>query len=279
MHNTIRILILEDDATDRRKFENYIQSIQDVSIIACTANAEDALRIATLENPDAIIIDLELHNGSGNGLMFLSDLSKHPFPNTPFLLVTTNNSSQTTHDAARSLGADFILTKYEPDYSAEYVINFTKMMLTTMHKSSKPVATPAQKPVASHSNTSELRQNTNTYRGILESDIMCFIREQLLLVGVNPKAVGFNYIADAVLIKLKNPNENFYTILGPKYKKSDPSIERAMQYAINRAWRSGDPDELITHYSARVNSERGVPTIMEFVFYYVSCVQNHFGIK
>ena len=110
-------------------------------------------------------------------------------------------------------------------------------------------------------------------------ELLSFIRDEIIQIGVSPKSVGFRYLSDAVLIKLQDANANIYNVLGPKYKKSDPSIERAMQYAINRAWRTGDPDELLANYTARVNSERGVPTIMEFVFFYVSKTKNKFNIK
>ncbi len=282
MNETIKILILEDDAEEREQFEQCTKDRKDASIIGCTADAEDALKIAQKENPDAIIIDLELHNGSGNGLQFLSDLGKLPLKNPPYLLVTTNNSSRTTHEAARALGADFILTKYEKDYSASYVVDFLKMMHTTIHAAaqSKAESTPVLPKITPSKES--VRKDNEDYISVYdvpESDLMKFIREELIQIGISPKAVGFQYLADAVLIKLKDSNTNLYTILGPKYKKSDPSIERAMQYSINRAWRTGDPYELLTLYTARINSERGVPTIMEFVYFFVSKAQNHFKIK
>ena len=114
---------------------------------------------------------------------------------------------------------------------------------------------------------------------IPETDLLSYIRNEIIDIGINPKAVGFQYLSDAVLVKLKDPNANIYNTLGPKYKRSDPSIERAMQYAINNAWRTGDPDELLRKYSARIRAERGVPTIMEFIFFYVSKAKNEFNIK
>lgn len=282
MNEAIKILILEDEADDCAQFEKCAKEISDIRIIGCTANAEEALAIARKENPNAIIIDLELHYGSGNGLQFLSDFKKSSYKNPPFLLVTTNNPSRTTHDAARSFGADFILTKYEADYSAAYVINFLKMMHTTIYSNSGSVATSSPTlPQTSQEKSDDLR-NSKDYVSVYdipESELMQFIRDELIKIGISPKAVGFPYLADAVLIKLKDSHSNIYTIIGPKYKKSDPSIERAMQYAINRAWRTGDPDELLTMYTARINADRGVPTIMEFVYFYMSKTQNHFKIK
>ncbi len=269
MNEMIKILILEDDSQERTCFKQAVSEVTDITIIGNTNNASEALTIAKTQLPHAIIVDLELHDGYGNGLQFLSELQNTAMPNKPFILVTTNNSSRTTHEAARALGADFILTKYEASYSSEYVLNFLKMMHSTMHGTSSNasfVPTTGNKSVVAT-------------QDITDTELIKFIREELILIGINPKSVGFNYLADAVLIKLKDSHANIYKELGPKYKKSDPSIERAMQYAINCAWRSGDPDELLQKYTARINSDRGIPTIMEFIYFFVSKTQNNFGIK
>lgn len=277
MNKTMKILILEDEASDRAEFIRCAEGTEDVSIVGCTANANEALTIFKKESPDAVIIDLELHDGSGNGLQFLSSLRAVTHNNEAFLLVTTNNSSHTTHEAARKLGADFILTKYETDYSAEYVIDFLKMMHSTI--CAKSTNTRPKTKMESEAGASVTADNQKYIHDITEAELISFIRDEIIRIGVSPKSVGFQYLSDAVFIKLTDSNANIYNILGPKYKKSDPSIERAMQYAINRAWRTGDPDELLTNYTARVNSERGVPTIMEFVYFYVSKTKNKFNIK
>lgn len=269
MDNLTKILILEDDFDERKQFETASQEINGIDIIGSTANATEALAIAQTQNPHAIIVDLELHDGIGNGLQFLSDLKNSSCRNNPFLLITTNNSSHTTHDAARALGADFILTKYEADYSAAYVINFIKMMLDTIMKDK----------LTSSKRKDNQDDNKLSFHDIPETELIEFIRNEIIRVGISPKTVGFKYLVDAVYIKLTDSHTNIYKTLGPKYKKSDPSIERAMQYAINIAWRTGDPDELLAKYTARINSDRGVPTIMEFVYFYVSKTQNYFNIK
>ena len=60
-----------------------------------------------------------------------------------------------------------------------------------------------------------------------------------------------------------------------KYGKTDSSVERAMQNAINRAWRNSDIDELLTHYKAKISSDKGVPTLTEFIHYYANKIKSH----
>jgi len=133
MEETIKILILEDDIEECTNFIQAAQASGNIEIVGTTANVTKALTIAQTELPNAIIVDLELHGGNGNGLQFLSELIKLPLKTKPYLLVTTNNPSRTTHEAARTFGADFIITKYETSYSSEYVLNFLTMMHSAIH--------------------------------------------------------------------------------------------------------------------------------------------------
>lgn len=100
------------------------------------------------------------------------------------------------------------------------------------------------------------------------------IQHELNLIGISPKVVGYRYLTDAILATINEPKTRIFRVLGEKYKKTDSSIERAMQNAINRAWRTSDIDDLLTYYTARIHSQKGVPTIMEFIFYYANKIQN-----
>lgn len=289
MSDKIKILILEDDTEDCVRFQQYAETTDDIDIIGYTGNANEAVRLTKEQQPDAVIVDLELHKGGGNGLQFLSEIKQSGRSHCPFLLVTTNNPSRTIHEAARSLGADFILTKYEEGYSAEYVIRFLKMMYGTIHTSSKnsafSVINGGQSSFSENTATTTAARDSKpetvyyTIEDYSENELLEYIREQMNKIGISPKAVGYRYLVDAILIKLKDSDANVYSVLGPKYSKSDPSIERAMQYAINRAWRTNDPMELLQIYTARIHSERGVPTIMEFIYFYVTKTRSHFKIQ
>ena len=191
--HTLRVLLVEDDATSCMEINDYISRLDDVTLVASTNNASTAIEYMEKFLPDAVILDLELHQGGGDGLFFLAQLQQLELSKHPYILVTTNNSSNITYESARQLGADFILAKYQENYSAQYVVEFLRIMKK---------------------------------------------------------------------------------VLGEKYKKTDASIERAMQNAINRAWRTSDIDDLLTYYTARIHSQKGVPTIMEFIFYYANKIQN-----
>ncbi len=263
MEKELNILLIEDDQIACEDISNCIDATDDVHLAAVTNNASEALELVKTHLPDAIILDLELHLGGGNGLLFLAGLKELQLSKKPYILITTNNSSTVTFESARALGADFILTKYESGYSAKYVIDFLRTMRSVILKHSSP-----SQGCRIETESVEQQNRKLTQR----------IQRELNFVGISPKAVGYNYLTDAILMTIHSTEPNLCRRLSAKYKKSDVSIERAMQNAINRAWCTSDPDDLLEHYTARINSERGVPTIMEFVYYYANMLKVEYKI-
>ncbi|MBD8914488.1 MAG: DNA-binding response regulator [Pseudobutyrivibrio sp.] len=128
----MKILLIEDDLAECNEFEKSVQDFENITICAMTNNATDALSLTKYHLPDVVILDLELHMGGGNGLEYLSDLKQLNLVHRPLVIVTTNNTSKIVLDTARDLGAAMILTKYEQDYSATYVLKTISLMQNTL---------------------------------------------------------------------------------------------------------------------------------------------------
>lgn len=257
MERELTILLIEDDQKACDEIQAYADTTDDTRIINTTNNSFTAIEMLKESLPDVVILDLELHLGGGNGLLFLSELKNLELPRRPYILVTTNNASNITLEQARNLGADFIMAKYETQYSAQYVIEFLRMMSSAIFQASSPSAGSAE--VASV----DQHKCRFTKR----------IQRELDLIGISPKAIGYQYLTDAIMLTYEDPAPNLCRRLSDKYHKTDVSIERAMQNAINRAWRVSDPDDLLEHYTGRIRSDKGVPTLMEFVYYYVNMLK------
>ena len=253
--HALSVLLVEDDAASCMKISDYISQLDDVTLVSSTNNASTAIEYMKDYLPDAVILDLELHHGGGDGLFFLAQLQQLKLSKHPYILITTNNSSNITYESARQLGADFILAKYQHNYSAQYVVEFLRIMKKVIFSEN-------------HKNDSAIIPDKPTESK--DKRLIQTIQHELNLIGISPKVVGYQYLTDAILITIDDPNARILKMLGEKYKKSDASIERAMQNAINRAWRTSDIDDLLTYYTARIQSQKGVPTIMEFIFYYAN---------
>ena len=256
----LTILIIEDDITACTELSRYIEKTDSVKLLGITSDTNTGIKMVQSLLPDVVILDIELNHGTGNGLSFLMNLNELNLDAKPYILVTTNNSSNITFESAHKLGADFIMAKYKPDYSAQYVIEFLRMIQHTILTHNRSVT----KTIPDEKLQKENRQL-----------LVRRINRELDLIGISPKNIGYNYLSDAILLLLDNPTANVYKSIATSYKKSDASVERAMQNAINRAWRISNIEELLSHYTAKVHSEKGVPSTLEFVHYYVKKIKTN----
>lgn len=250
--NKINLIIVEDDNNTIEEYKAGIKCFDNFYLAATTSSSSEALEKVKEYSPHAVILDLELHKGSGNGLMFLKELSALNLKNKPFILVVTNNISSVTHSIARNLGADFVITKNQSDFSCKMVLEFLSSVAASALTSD--INSPdAAKAAVSVSYSETMKEKIST---------------ELDLIGISPKLKGRQYLADAIEITCKQRVPNLCSIIAKKYSKTDASVERAMQTAINHAWRNTDIESLERYYTTYINPQKGVPTVMEFIYYY-----------
>ena len=249
----MKILIIEDDINDCNNFINCAKKRNDIEIVAITDSDIDGLKYVKTKNPEGIILDLELNNstsGNTDSLEFLSNLKKLNLKYEPIVIVTTHVNSKRTYDILHRNGVDLILYKDHPKYSCDHVLNnFINL-----------------RQVASCKSTSSIEETIEDN----ESKISDCIYNELDLIGVTAKLKGRQYIHDAILYLIQNEDNNTNVIqhLTKLYKKSGNTITNGIQNAIIHAWRVSPIEDLTTHYTARINYETGIPTPMEFIYYY-----------
>lgn len=254
MSKVLSILLVEDEHAPCQNFIDEIEKRDNFNLVGITNNDLKALEYIKNTQPDILILDLELHFGSGSGLNVLCNLKDIPLKNTPYIVVTTNNSSPITYESARELGADYIIPKHQDNYSEKYVLDFLDMIAPSILRKSE---------------TSGVEIKALT-RHDTEKHINRRIMQELNQVGISPKSVGYKYLVDAIKLTMEQPVHNLCSIIGKTYGKTESSVERAMQNAINRAWATSDIDDLLTYYTARISSSKGVPTLTEFIYYYAN---------
>lgn len=254
----MKILIIEDDINDCNKFKDCIKSRNDIEIVAVTDSDIEGLKYVKTKHPEGIILDLELNNsltGNTNSLEFLSNLKKLNLNYMPIVIVTTHVNSKRTYEILHRAGVDLIVYKDSPSYSANYVLNnFISLRNTTSENSLNVISNNEEE---------------------MEEKISDFINRELDLIGVTAKLKGRQYIHDAILYLIQNENSNVNVIqyLTKIYKKSGNTITNGIQNAIIHAWRVSPIEDLTTYYTARVNYETGIPTPMEFIYYYVDKIK------
>lgn len=254
----MRILIIEDDIDACNNFIECIKKRDDIELIAVTDSDIEGLKYIKTKHPEGIVLDVELNNsktGNTDALDFLASLKELNLKYQPIIIVTTHINSKRTYEILHRDGADLILYKDHPQYSCDYVLN--KFI---------------------HLRKSEFVPSISSLLDIMEEEgnkISDTIYEELDLIGVTPKLMGREYIHDAILFVIENENSRISVIqhLVSIYKKPRTTIVNAVQNAISHAWRTSSIEDLTANYTAKVNYETGIPTPMEFIYYYADKIK------
>ncbi len=250
------LLLIEDDELECQNYKNYIESIEGVKLVETTNSSEKGIEYFNLYVPEAIILDIELHNGQGSGLEFIERIKEHIKEFKPIIVVITNASSNILYDKLHYEGVDLIFYKKQTDYSPKLVISSLLSLRKILYR---------------YNNNKNNILKTET-KADKKEKLSIKIDTELNLIGVSPHLKGRKYIHDAIMYLFKESKneqkESVFNHLANEYKRSASSISRVMQTAINYAWRTSAPEDLEVYYTAKINYNTGVPTPTEFIYYY-----------
>ena len=121
----------------------------------------------------------------------------------------------------------------------------------------------------------ELNKEENTYIEDEERKLIDRINMELDLIGINYKLKGRLYILDAILYIVQGMDKDYkytsvYQYLADKYKVLTTSITKAIQTAINDAWKNTPQEDIERHYTIKTSYNKGVPTPTAFIYFYVN---------
>jgi DNA-binding NarL/FixJ family response regulator len=106
---TVRVVIVEDSAIIRMRLAEALLEIQNLEIIGEAETEADAVRLLRASGWDAAILDLQLREGTGLGV--LKRLRADGRPESSKVIVFTNYAFPQYRDRSFSLGADYFFDK------------------------------------------------------------------------------------------------------------------------------------------------------------------------
>lgn len=250
MTDKLDILIVEDDEKDSAALTAAIEEHADKLCVAgVSKSSANALAFIRNHAPHAVILDLELQDGSGDGMELLDKLRSTVLPRKPYVVVNTYNASKITIDTVKRMGADYAFAKWQKGYSPQMVINHLLMVMPAVTGCGAEPVEPL---------TEEMTENR----------MRLFVQEEFNNLGLSVKNAGYEYLVEAVLLAAKGENQGWGKLIGEKVGKSESSVTHAMQYAINNTWSNANINNLQKYYTAPLRKEKYSPTTNEFVFYY-----------
>ncbi|MCL2018833.1 MAG: response regulator [Oscillospiraceae bacterium] len=256
----LKVLLIEDEPTECAAISRCVDNTEGIRLVGVTNSIEKAFSDISSCLPDAVILDIELHKGDGDGINFLEKLHTSDVFR-PFILVTTDNTSRIVFDKVRALGADFIISKNQDNYNAEYVVDFLMSMKSTI------LFRKMKQDIPEELLTLEDREE-------ITKRIIKRIDTELDLVGISPRVLGRIYLTEAIQMIMVKPMPNFCDTIAKKYGKSSQSVDHAMTNAIIKAWARSSTEELSQLYTARINPSKAYPTYTEFIYYYARKIKN-----
>lgn len=260
--SALTVLLVEDDSLACRAYRNYADGLADVTLVGITDEAGKALELIKDHLPQAIILDLELQKGAGSGLDVLRGMQDMDLGVKPFALIVTNNISPVIQRQARKYDNIYIISKYQRDYSEAHCLDFLRELAEEIQ-------------TQYHSDTKEHTDLTHTEN---RDRIIRRIHAELNNVYISPRMLGYKYLTDGIYMTMQEPRQNLCDDIAARYGKTPISVIRAMQNAIKRAWKIADLDELAAHYTAKIHPEKGMPTVLEFVFYYADKLKGEYQL-
>lgn len=254
MTTKLSVLIVEDEDGDRDALIAEINAHADEICLADALKSSDkAFEFIRNNKPHAVILDLQLQEGIGDGLALLDKLNSALICPKPYIVVNTNNASKTARESRSRKGVDYEFAKWQEGYTHKMVIDhLLSVKPTILGYRNKEQPTAIAKPSEQPS----------------ENKMRDFVQAEFNKLGVSVKNEGYKYLVEAVILAAKGENNNWGKIIGGELGKSDGSVTHAMQYAINKTWNNADINDLLICYTAPVQSDKGVPTVCEFVFFY-----------
>lgn len=245
MEHVLNTLLFTCNSPACQSLVHYMNQQKDFHLTIATENIDFTNDTSLLHDLDILIWDLEEENQCDN-LIKLID-STGLLSHKPYILVIAAMNDNDTLDRLHSAGADFIISKSKPDYSAKYIIDFLRLA----HEKPK---TPC-------------RCHHDYYPRMLH-----IIHEELDAAGLNHCQMGYGYLAEAILLYLEKDNLYLAPTLSARHQKSTLSVTRAMQNAIDSAWKK--TTDFSPMHEITIHSSRGIPTVSDFVRHYGNIIRN-----
>ncbi len=238
MEKSIKILICDENAEERKKLAEYIARQGFRRPDECS-EGERAIDMARKLPYDIIICDLWIPGLDGIGII---RALKPIYTETSFILMSPINKNNILIEASEA-GADICLLK---PFSENSLLSHIESLAKTRIKEENDFI--------------ERRPD-------IESQVTKIIHQ----IGVPAHIKGYQYLRAAILMTIddneviNSVTKILYPSVAKKYKTTTSRVERAIRHAIEVAWDRGDVDILNSYFGYTIQNSRGKPTNSEFI--------------
>jgi two-component system response regulator (stage 0 sporulation protein A) len=206
-------------------------------------NGAELIEVIPQVKLDVLLLDMIMPQVDGLGV--LQWFKDHPqYPKPKIIIFSAFGQEEITKNALR-LGVDYyVLKPFDLGFLTQRIIEVTKKI---------------------------------EYKSILlrkvfvNKDLEKEVADAILSLQIPPFFKGFVYLRDAIMLTVQDPNlikeitKKLYPIIAGRYNTTIYRVERAMRFAIEKAWNKGNVELLHQLFGYCVDGKKGKPTNASFI--------------
>lgn len=256
MKEKVRILVADDNLDFVSTLVTYLNTQEDMEVIATAKDGLDAYDKILDVKPDIAILDVIMPHLDGIGV--LEKLNNSNLSPLPVCIMLSAVGQDRVTAQAINLGAQYyILKPFEMDVLIKRIREITKS------------------PQTNQSNFI-LKDSKNSYIDVnsvvnKETNLEAMVTNIIHEVGVPAHIKGYQYLRDGIMMVVDNIEiinqitKQLYPDLAKKYKTTPSRVERAIRHAIEVAWSRGQLETVDSIFGYTISSNKGKPTNSEFI--------------
>ncbi len=249
-----KIMIVDDNKEFVKLLSMYINSQNDMEVVATAFDGKDTLSIIKEKTPDILLLDIIMPEK--DGLSVLEDMVKDNSSNKPLVIVMSAIGQERITQKAISLGATYYVVK---PFDMPTLVERLRDLIDT--------------EVVYDNNNKSTYYTKTTINSSISSSTPIEVRVTNIIhdVGVPAHIKGYQYIREAIMLAVKNEDiinaitKTLYPTLAANFSTTPSRVERAIRHAIEVAWNRGQIEMHDKIFGYTVNSNKGKPTNSEFI--------------
>ena len=257
MKEKIKVLVADDNQDFSHTLSTYINSQEDMEIVAMAKDGNEALELILNSNPDVVLLDVIMPHLDGLGV--LEKLNSIKLNNKPTYIMLSAVGQDKITQRAIELGAEYYVVK---PFDIELLIKRIKEI-----KYFKPNRVMNNNNSSRESRYIEIDSRSMKKEENLEALVTNIIHE----VGVPAHIKGYQYLREAIIMVVNDIDvinqitKSLYPKIAHKFGTTPSRVERAIRHAIEVAWGRGQQEAVENIFGYTISAAKGKPTNSEFI--------------
>ena len=258
MKEKISILIADDNQDFSHTLSSYINSQEDMEVIAIAKDGNEAIDMLATTSPDVVLLDVIMPHLDGLGV--LEKLNMIRIDKKPICIMLSAVGQDKITQKAITLGAEYYIVK--PFDIALLIKRIREIKFFKPDQVSNNFITRETKQQYIEISNNDTKKEEN-----LEALVTNIIHE----VGVPAHIKGYQYLREAIMMVVNDIDvinqitKSLYPKIALKFSTTPSRVERAIRHAIEVAWGRGQQDAVENIFGYTISAAKGKPTNSEFI--------------